>query len=148
MRPVLIVLVVALPLAPVAAQQPTSITLSCNGTSKLMTAGDDTKPDPITNLGMIVNFGERTVSFQSYRIPFERIDNTMVLFHGTQAMSYAGTKLKPVTVDDSVDRVTGAASVEFMHERAGDNSTYELMCKPAKQLVLGRFGPRHCRTSK
>jgi hypothetical protein len=99
-----------------------------------MTAGDDTKPDPITNLGMIVNFGERTVSFQSYGIPFEGIDNTMMLFHGTQAISYAGSKLKPVTVDGSVDRVTGAASVEFMHERVGDNSTWDLVCKPAKQL--------------
>ena len=32
-------------------------------------------------------------------------------------MSYAGSKLKPVTVDGSVDRVTGAANVEFMNER-------------------------------
>ena len=46
-----------------------------------------------------------------------------MLFRGTQAMSYAGSKLKPVTVDGSVDRVTGAASVEFTHERVGDNST-------------------------
>ena len=123
-----------LPLLPVQAQQQNSITLSCNGTSKLMTAGDDTKPDPVTNLGMIVNFGERTVSFESYHIPFERADSMMVRFHGTQAMSYAGNKLKPVTVDGSVDRVTGAASVEFMHERVGDNSTWELLCRPATRL--------------
>jgi hypothetical protein len=134
MRPVYVTLLVALLLVPVRAQQPTSITLSCSGTSKLMTAGDDTKPDPVTNLGMIVNFGERTVSFLSHHIPFERVDNTMVLFHGTQAMSYAGTKLKPVTVDGSVDRVTGATSVTFLNEHVGDNSTWELLCKPAKQL--------------
>jgi len=134
MRGVCVVLLAALPLTAVGAQQPTSITLSCSGTSKSMVASDDVKPDPVTNLGMIVNFGERTVSFLSYRIPFERIDNTMVLFHGTQAMSYAGSKLKPVTVDGSVDRVTGAASVEFMNERVGDNQTWDLMCKPAKQL--------------
>ncbi|MFY9957732.1 hypothetical protein [Bradyrhizobium sp.] len=134
MKKVCVAVLAVLPIAAVGAQQPTSITLSCNGTSKLMTAGDDTKPDPITNLGMIVNFSERTVTFNSYRIPIERVDNTMVLFHGDQAMSYAGVKLKPVTVDGSVDRVTGAASVEFMHERVGDNSTWELMCKPAKQL--------------
>jgi hypothetical protein len=134
MRPVYVALLVALPLVPVRAQQLTSITLSCSGTSKLMTAGDDAKPDPVTNVGMIVNFSERTVTFESYHIPFERVDNTMVLFHGTQAMSYAGTKLKPVTVDGSVDRVTGAASVEFLNERVGDNSTWELVCKPAKQL--------------
>jgi hypothetical protein len=134
MRRVCVALLVALPLMPVRAQQPNTITLSCNGTSKLMTAGDDTKPEPVTNLGMIVNFGERTVSFLSFRIPFERVDNTMVLFHGAQAMSYAGTKLKPVTVDGSVDRVTGAASVMFLNERVGDNQTWELVCKPTKQL--------------
>ena len=134
MRAVYLGLLAALSLVPVQGQQPTSITLSCNGTSKLMTASDDAKPDPVTNVGMIVNFQERTVTFNSYRIPIERADSTMVLFHGEQAMSYAGTKLKPVTVDGSVDRVTGAASVEFMHERAGDNSTWELVCKPAKQL--------------
>jgi len=133
MRPSYVALMVTLPIAAVGAQQPTSITLSCNGTSKLMTAGDDTKPDPVTNLGMIVNFAERTVSFESYHIPFERADSTMV-FHGTQAMSYAGTKLKPVTVDGSVDRVTGAASVTFLHERVGDNSTWELLCRPATRL--------------
>jgi hypothetical protein len=121
-------------LMPAAAQQPTTITLSCNGTSKLMTAGDDTKPNPITNLGMIVNFGERTVSFMSYHIPFESIDNTQVLFHGTQARNYEGSKLTPVTVDGSVDRVTGAASVTFTFVRFESNQTWDLMCKPAKQL--------------
>jgi hypothetical protein len=123
-----------LPLLPVQAQQQNSIALSCNGTSKLMTAGDDTKPDPVTNVGMIVNFSERTVTFESYHIPIERADSVMVLFHGTQAMSYAGTKLKPVTVDGSVDRVTGAASVTFLHEQVGNNSTWELLCRPATRL--------------
>jgi hypothetical protein len=33
-----------------------------------------------------------------------------------------------------VDRVTGAASVAFLNERVGDNQTWELVCKPAKQL--------------
>jgi hypothetical protein len=135
MKPVYVMaLLIALPLKPARAQQPASITLSCSGTSKLMKAGDDTKPDPVTNLGMIVDFAERTVAFESYKIPIERTDSTMVLFHGIQAMSYAGTKLKPVTVDGSVDRVTGAANVTFMHERAGDNSTWDLLCKPATRL--------------
>jgi hypothetical protein len=134
MRLVYVALLAALPLVPALAQQPASITLSCSGSAKMMTAGDDTKPDPITNLGMIVNFSERTVTFSSYHIPIERTDSTMVLFHGTQSMSYAGTKLKPVTVDGSVDRVTGAASVMFLNEHVADNSTWELLCKPAKQL--------------
>ena len=127
-------LMVMMLMAPVSAQQPSTITLSCNGTSKYMTAGDDTRPDPITNLGMIVNFSERTVTFSSYHIPFERVDNTMVLFHGDQAQSYAGVKLGRVTVDGSVDRVTGAASVTFMHEQVANNSTWELLCRPKTRL--------------
>jgi hypothetical protein len=134
MNRIYLALLAVLPLSAAGAQQPISITLSCSGTSKLMMAGDDTKPDPVTNVGMIVNFSERTVTFDSYRIPIERADSTMVLFHGDQTMSYAGVKLKPVTVDGSVDRVTGAASVTFMNERVGDNSTWDLLCKPAKQL--------------
>jgi hypothetical protein len=128
------VLLAALPLLPVRAQQPSSITLSCSGTSKLMMAPEDTKPDPVTNVGMIVNFADRTVTFDSYRIAMERADGTMVQFNGQQAMSYAGIKMKPVLVSGSVDRVTGAASITFMHERVGDNSTWELLCKPASRL--------------
>ena len=49
-----VTLLAFLPLATVSAQQPTTITLSCNGTSKLTaTAAADFKPDPITNLGII-----------------------------------------------------------------------------------------------
>jgi hypothetical protein len=134
MKHVYIALLAALPLSTVAAQQPTAITLSCSGTSRYMMASDDAKPEPVTNIGMIVNFSDRTITFDSYRIPFERTDSTIVLFHGDHALSYAGIKLKPVTIDGSVDRVTGAASVTFTHEQVGSNSTWELMCKPATRL--------------
>ena len=90
MKRIYVALLGALPLSAVGAQQPTTITLSCSGTSKCMMAGDDIKPDPIPTIGMIVNFAERTVTFNSYRIPIERTDSTMVLFHGDHAMSYGG----------------------------------------------------------
>jgi hypothetical protein len=121
------------PIVSLQAQQLPTMTLACNGTSKLMVVSDE-KPEPITNVGIIVNFADRSVTFNSYRIPIERADSTMVLFHGQQAMSYAGTNLKPVMVDGSIDRVTGAASVSFMHERVGNNSTWDLMCRPAARL--------------
>lgn len=119
---------------PAAAQQPSSITLSCSGTGKLMMASDDAKPDQITNVGMIVDFRAKTVTFDNYTVPIERADSTMVLFRGSVAMTYANTKLKPVQVDGSVDRITGSASVTFTHERVGDNATWDLNCKPATRM--------------
>ncbi len=81
MRPVYIVLLVALPLVPVAAQQPTSITLSCNGTSKLTaTSAADLKPDPITSLGVIVSLADRKVSFADYVLPVTSLNATLVSF--------------------------------------------------------------------
>jgi hypothetical protein len=123
-----------LPLLPVQAQQQNSITLSCNGTSKLMTASDDMKPDPITSLGIIVNLSERTVSFSGYTVPIEKADSTTVTFSGQQTLSYRGMKLKPITIDGTIDRVTGAASVMFLHEQVGNNNTWELLCRPATRL--------------
>jgi len=61
-----------------AQQQPSTITLSCDGTNKLTaTAAADLKPDPITKLGIIVNLVDRT----------------------------GGVKLKPFTINGSIDRV-------------------------------------------
>lgn len=119
---------------PVVAQQPPSITLSCSGTGKLMTASDDAKPDLITNVGMIVDFRARTVTFDNYVVPIEKVDNTIVVFHGAVSLTYGNTKLKPVDVYGSVDRVTGSSSISFTHERVGDNATWELMCKPASRM--------------
>jgi hypothetical protein len=93
-------------------------------------APDDAKPnpiksDPITGGEMIVDLEERTVTFNSFRVPIERADGTMVLFHGEQATSYEGLRL---TVDGSVDLVAGEGSVRL--EQAGNNMTWKLTCPP------------------
>jgi hypothetical protein len=134
MRTVYVALLAALSMATAHGQQPTSITLSCSGTSKLMTAAADAKPDPVANAGMIVDFQERTVTFASYCVPIERADSTMVLFHGKLAMSYTGAKPKPVTVNGSVDRVTGAANMTFLYEQVGSEAVWDLGCRPASRL--------------
>lgn len=132
MRWVYLALLAALPAFAAHGQQPTSITLWCHSTSM---APDDAKPrsikpqsiepDPIAGGEMIVNLQERTVSFNSFRIPFARADDTMVLFHGEQATSYEGLRL---TVDGSIDLIAGAASVTF--EQVGNNMTWKLTCPP------------------
>lgn len=122
MRRVYLALLAALSPFAVHSQQPTSITLWCQSTSM---ASDYSRPDPITGGEMIVNFQERTVAFNSFRVPIERADDTMVLFHGEQATRYEGLR---VTVGGSIDLATGGVSVTF--EQVRNNMTWKLACHP------------------
>lgn len=74
---------------------------------------------------MMVNLQEGTVIFNSFRVPIDRADGTMVFFHGEQATRYEGLKM---TVDGSIDLVTGGVSVSF--ERLGNNATWKLTWRP------------------
>jgi len=58
--------------------------LSCNGTSKLTGAAAAPKPDPITNVGIIVNVADRTVALLDYITPVTGISATLVSFSGRQ----------------------------------------------------------------
>jgi hypothetical protein len=122
MRWVYLALLAALPSFAARGQEPTSITLWCQ--SARMVPGDST-PDPITGGEMIVNLQERTVIFNSFHVPIERADGTMVLFHGEQRTSFEGLRL---TVGGSIDLVTGGVSVTF--EQVGNNMTWKLTCRP------------------
>jgi hypothetical protein len=121
MRWVYLALLAALPSFAVQAQPPNSITLWCQSTSMVP---DGARPDPITGGEMIVDLEERTVAFNSFHVPIQRADGTLVLFHGKQATSYEGLRL---TVDGSIDLVTGRVSVTF--EQVGNNMTWELTCR-------------------
>jgi hypothetical protein len=120
--------------APLKAQQQNVITLSCNGASKLTAAAADLKPDPITNLGIIVNLTDRTVTFMDYVTPITNSSATNVSFMGRQAPVVGGLKLKPFTIDGTIDRVTGAVSVGWWHEQVGNNSQWDLTCRLATRL--------------
>jgi len=123
MRWVYLALLAALPSFAVQAQPPNSITLWCQSTS--MVPHDDARPDPITGGELVVNLEERTVVFNSFHVPIERAEGTIVLFHGKQTTSFEGLKL---TVDGSIDLVTGGVSVTF--EQVGNNMTWQLTCRP------------------
>jgi hypothetical protein len=122
MRWVYLALLAVLPSFAAQAQPPTSITLWCQNTSMVP---DDARPDPITGGEMMVDLQERTVAFNSFHVPIERADGTIVLFHGKQATSFEGLKL---TVDGSIDLVTGGVSVTF--EQVGNNMMWQLTCRP------------------
>jgi hypothetical protein len=137
MRWVYLALLAALPPLAVHGQEPASITLWCQSTSMV---ADDAKfdpiqsdpirshpimTDPIAGGPMTVDLQERTVTFNSFRVPIARADDTMVLFHGEQATRYEGLRL---TVDGSIDLVAGGVSVTF--KQAGNNMTWKLTCPP------------------
>ena len=122
-------LLAVLPLSFAHAQQPS------NGTSKLTaTAAADVKPDPITNLGIIVNMADRTVTVMDYVTPITGFTATTVRFSGRQGPVVSGVKLNPFTIDGSIDRVTGHAEIDWFHENVGSNASWELTCRPATRL--------------
>ena len=118
-----------------AQQKGSTITLSCNGTSKFTaTAAADLKPDPIKDLGIIVDLANRTVTISDYVMPLTGITATIVSFHGQTAPVVSGVKLKPFTISGSIDRVTGYTTIEWWYENVGNNSSWELTCRPATRL--------------
>jgi hypothetical protein len=124
--------VAALALPVGAQQQRSTITLSCNGTSKLTaTAAADLKPDPITNLGIIVNFADRTVRFMDYVVPITGVAETLVSFNGRQEPVFAGIRSPSFVIDGAIDRVTGHATIDWWHASVGNNTSWQLTCRPA-----------------
>jgi hypothetical protein len=126
-----------LPMMPIAyGQQPSSLTFSCNGTSKLTaTVAAEFKPDPITSLGLIVNFADRTVTFSDYVVPVTGLSATLVSFSGSQQPQLAGKPFgKQFLIDGSIDRVTGHTEIDWMYEVVGNNAHWELTCRPGTRL--------------
>jgi hypothetical protein len=136
MRAITATFLLALPLLPVHAQQQNTITLACNGTSKLTaTAAANIQPDPITKLGIIVNVADRTVTFMDYVMPVTGINATLVRFEGRQQQTFEGQLFgKPFSILGLIDRVTGYTEIDWLYEVAGDNHHWELSCRPATRL--------------
>lgn len=129
-RAIVATLSAALMLPANAQQQGSTITLSCNGTSKFMaTSAADLKPDPIANLGIIVNLVNNTVSVMTYVAPINALSPTLVSFSGQQKV--AGGSFE---IDGTIDRVTGRTDIEWLYTNVGNNSTWELTCRPATRL--------------
>ena len=117
-----------------AQQQQNPITLSCNGTSKATAINAaDVKPDSIANLGIIFNLADRTVTFMDYVARVKLISATLVSFSGRQTPVVVGVK-KSFIIDGSIDPVTGNTSIDWMYEDIGNNTSWELTCRPATRL--------------
>jgi hypothetical protein len=131
-RFVVSLLLLAALMMPAEAQQGSTVTLSCNGTSKFTaTAAADLKPDPVTNLGIIVNLGNRTVTLIQYVLPITIVNATLVAFDGQENRGVKGASFD---ISGAIDRVTGQTEVDFMYENVGNNTHWDLTCRPATRL--------------
>jgi len=131
-RATVVMLSAAALILPADAQQGSTITLSCNGTSQYTaTAAADQKPDPVTNLGIIVNLANRTVTLNQYVLPITIVNATLVAFDGQENRGVKGASFD---LSGAIDRVTGQTEVDWMYENVGNNSHWELTCRPANRM--------------
>ena len=82
---------------PVAAQTPTVINLSCDGTVLPSLAGKD-EGDPVKKLGLVVNLADRTVTISSVSVAshIDRADVATISFSATEVpYGFGGTKYLP-----------------------------------------------------
>jgi hypothetical protein len=126
----LIVVAVTLPCATAKAQQPTTLTLACNGT--MSSSGEKNS----ISMGVIVDFNTRTVQGLGVGYPVKIInaDDALIDF-------YADDGEKPPNAlsmtSGTIDRVTGelGAATSIILRDGGDplRTTYTLKCIPAQR---------------
>jgi hypothetical protein len=98
------------------AIEPNVIMLSCDGKLTNIKVRN-AKPQPINKMGLVVDFAERTISFQSHLVGIDKADVARISFSGENN-----------AVHGEIDRVTGV-----MWATTDSNVTtfvYNLLCKP------------------
>ena len=62
------------------AEEPTVVTLSCNGTTKVYVKRQEGKREPISQLNVVVDLAKHTVSFDGSVAHIDHIDHAGVIF--------------------------------------------------------------------
>jgi hypothetical protein len=123
-----------------AAQTPTIINLSCDGTVLPALSTGKEEGDPVKKMGMVVNLAERTVTISGVSVttPIDRADAASISFNATEVpYSFSAGGTGTMTVWGQLDRVTGAAYVSttttIIKDKASTQS-YDLVCKVTNRL--------------
>ena len=125
MRLICVVLLLALMQPAGAQQQSSKMTLRCQGTSRLaVTSGAELKLDPVTNLSIIVSGDDQTVSFLDNVVPITKVTPLLVGF----SSQYANGR---PNISGRIDRLTKSVEIDWIHENVGNNTHWELTCRPA-----------------
>ncbi len=102
------------------AAEPTMLTLSCDGKITHAEAGEP-ETAPINNVGLVVNFADRTVSFSGLVAKIESIDESNLSFRGD-------------TLVGDIDRVTGAVGESIITPVTAYR--YDLLCKVTNRRLF------------
>jgi hypothetical protein len=124
MRLMCVVLLLALMQSAGAQQQSSKITLRCHGTSRLaVTSGAELDFAPVTNLSIIVSGGDQTLSFLDNIVPITKVTPLLVGF----SSQYANGR---PTISGRIDRLTKSVEIDWIYENVGNNTHWELTCRP------------------
>jgi hypothetical protein len=129
-------MLLALGLSFAHAAEPTgTLRLACEGTRTEMWTPD--KPEPVS-MGIIVDFGARTVSIFGAPIPIEDLSDVQVVFNSTD---HPDDDQFHQHVGGTIDRVTGdVGMLTILSGPFSDNSyislwtNYSLQCKPTQRM--------------
>ncbi|PIT02078.1 hypothetical protein TSA1_15905 [Bradyrhizobium nitroreducens] len=78
---------------------------------------------PLSNLSIIVSDVDQTVSFQDKILSITKITPLLVGF----SSQYANGK---PTISGRIDRLTKSVEIEWTYENVGENTHWELKCRP------------------
>lgn len=78
---------------------------------------------PLSNLSIIVSDVDQTVSFQDKILPITKITPLLVGF----SSQYANGR---PTISGRIDRLTKSVEIDWMYENVGENTHWELKCRP------------------
>ena len=124
-------IVLALLGQPVAAQTPTVITLSCDGTMQQDTA--ETR-ERVTELDLVINLAEQTIVGFGIAAHLDLVDASSIEFSGEGPIFDRGSKIGTLFAMGAIDRVTGivSATTTLTSERKTVTATtYYLVCNVA-----------------
>jgi hypothetical protein len=106
-------------------EEPTVITLSCDGTTKVYVKREEST-NPVTKMGVVVNLAERTVSFDGRVAHIEHIGARTIFFGGD-------------SVKDTTGYIDGKTGVMTATNTDGQEhyELYELVCPAATGAFSG-----------
>jgi hypothetical protein len=123
---VLCTLLTMIVLSSAQAEEPTVITLSCDGTTKVYVKREESNINPVTKMGVVVNLAERTVSFDGRVAHIDHVDAAVIYFGGDSVKDTTGY----------IDGKTGSMMATNMDGHKYDE-LYELVCPAATGAFSG-----------
>jgi len=99
----------------------TILSLSCDGTMTNLAWNSDHKPEPVTNMGLVVNLSEGTVTGFAFPARIYKTDATRVEFKGENGNW---------SVWGSIDRVTSTVKASTTVLYPTSIHSWGLVCKP------------------